>query len=329
MSITATATSLFSPAPMRGLSGMLHRWLPQDATPNTSTNYAASFASTPTRTTNSRKRKRDAPGQSNQTPDEPEPAPAKPRLYQMRNRTAKSYAEIDSEDELINESDDESDDDYGVAPRKKPKKTKPLPKSQIFPIMRLPRELRDMIYTHALTDPIGAVFITEHTHRYRRCAVRVPEGPQHHLADYGHWTEQKPSQAMAPWPISSTFYSGAAITPPPHTASLTPALLAVCRRIRDEATPLLYAQPMLFDDAAALHAFLAPLPPSSRAALRDITVLGVRGGWGRSMRAAFDVAALTLLAEGATSLNVLRYHDEAYREEWNKLGQEADVRKKM
>ncbi|KAL0262774.1 hypothetical protein SLS55_001747 [Diplodia seriata] len=204
-----------------------------------------------------------------------------------------------------------------LTPPQKPKKTKPLPKSQIFPIMRLPRELRDMIYTHALTDPIGAVFITEHTHRYRRCAVRVAEGPQHHLADYGHWTEQKPSQAMAPWPISSSFYSGAAITPPPHTASLTPALLAVCRRIRDEATPLLYAQPMLFDDAAALHAFLAPLPPSSRAALRDITVLGVRGGWGRSMRAAFDVAALTLLAEGATSLNVLRYHDEAYREEWN------------
>ncbi|KAL1641360.1 hypothetical protein SLS58_006059 [Diplodia intermedia] len=314
MSFTATAT-------MRGLSGMLHRWLPQDATPNTSTDYAASFASTPTRTTNSRKRKRDAPGQPNQTPDEPEPAPAKSRLYQMRNRTAKSYAEIDSEDELINESDDESDDEYGVAPRQKPKKTKPLPKSQIFPIMRLPRELRDMIYTHALTDPIGAVYIKEHTHRYRRCAVRVPEGPQHYLLNYGHWTEQQPSQAMAPWPISTTYYHSASTPPPPppppHTASLTPALLAVCRRIRDEATPLLYAQPMLFEDTAALHAFLAPLPPPSRAALRDVTVLGVRGGWGRSMRAAFDVAALTLLAEGATALNVLRYHDESYREGWN------------
>lgn len=36
----------------------------------------------------------------------------------MRNRAAKSYAEIDSDDELINESDSGSDSEYDIAPRK-------------------------------------------------------------------------------------------------------------------------------------------------------------------------------------------------------------------
>ncbi|OJD36450.1 formylmethionine deformylase-like protein [Diplodia corticola] len=313
-----TSTSLFDTTPMRGLSGMLYKWLPKDDTSNAPAVPAASVASTPRTTLG--KRKRDAPTQPRQTPVQPNPAPAEPRSYGMRNRPAKSYAEIDSDDELIDESDpgSDSDSDYDTAPRKKPQKpkTKPLPKHLIFPFMRLPRELRDMIYAHALTDPIGALYIEERFHRYRRKAARVDAGPQSYLANYSHWTEQNPAQAMARWPIAEGYYAPNAKRPKPHRATLSPSLLAVSRRINAEATSVLYSQPLVFADAGALHAFLAPLPVApAREALRDVTVLGVRGSWERSMRAAFDVAALTLLAEGATNLNVLRYHDEGFRDE--------------
>ncbi|KAF4536061.1 Formylmethionine deformylase-like protein [Lasiodiplodia theobromae] len=316
MSFTTTATSLFSPAPLRGLAGMLHGWIPQDNSAMAPRHPQApsSISQTPI----SRKRKRDAPSAQQGTPSQPTKASSvESRQYGMRKRAAKSYAEIDSDDELINESDSGSDSEYDTAPRKKPKKakkTKPLPKHLIFPFLRLPRELRDIIYTYALTDPIGGVYVEERTHRYRRGPARIPAGPQNYLANYSHWTANSAEQAMPPWPQ----VEGYGLPDPdaqPHTANLTPALLAVCRQIRDEATPVLYAQPLLFEDAAALHAFLAPLSPATRGELREITILGCRGSWRRSMRAAFDVAALTLLAEGAVeNLKVLRFHDEMWRE---------------
>lgn len=117
MSFTTTATSLFSPAPLRGLAGMLHGWIPQDNSAMAPRHPQApsSISQTPI----SRKRKRDAPSAQQRTPSQPTKASSvESRQYGMRKRAAKSYTEIDSDDELINESDSGSDSEYDIAPRK-------------------------------------------------------------------------------------------------------------------------------------------------------------------------------------------------------------------
>ncbi|EKG16039.1 hypothetical protein MPH_06733 [Macrophomina phaseolina MS6] len=222
----------------------------------------------------------------------------------MRQRESVSYAEIGSDDELINDSDE--DGDYELTPRKKPKKAKPLPKQKIFPFLSLPRELRDMIYGYCLTDPIGAVYIEERTIRYRRAAVRVPKGPQVFINNYSCGAVD---YLLPQWPQIETYPMGRP-QPEPHAATLTPALLTVCKQILNEALPLLYTQPMFFEDTCALHGFLSGLRRETRGLLLDITVLSDYSY--RSLKSNFDIASLTLLAEGGSNLKALRFHDPCY-----------------
>lgn len=286
MSFTTTITSLFNPAPasMMRLSSGIASGTASDAPFNAAT------------TTTSRKRKRQAPSIQ--------------RDYPKRQREAISYTEIDSDDELINSSSDDEDyGEFGIVLWKKPKKTRPLPKHKRFPILSLPRELRDMIYHYCLTDPIGAVYIEERTIRYRRAAVRVCKGPQDFLNNYGYELSHFENE-IPKWPTIET-YPCDRPQPEPHSATITPALLSVCKQISAEATPFLYSQSLVFQDTCALHGFLSGLTRETRGLLQRITVLGDYHY--RSLKQNFDVASLTLLAEGGTNLKSLMFHDPCYR----------------
>ncbi|EOD48092.1 hypothetical protein UCRNP2_5158 [Neofusicoccum parvum UCRNP2] len=287
MSFTTT-TTLFNPAPypLVRVASTLRGHDPMDTTPD---------VSAPPQTTTSRKRKR----QQN-TPFAPT------RTQPKRQRPWVSYAEIDSDDELINDSDAEAaedvESDYDFAPRRKPRNTRPLPKHKIFPFLSLPRELRDMIYQECLIDPIGALYLEERTIRYRRHAVRVAQGPQDYISNYS-----RSNAAMPAWPHPDDHPHDSASPLTLHHASLAPGLLGACQQIRAEAAPLLYGQRFVFEDSCALHGLLAGLAPGTRGLLRDVTVLDTHR-W-RSMKKFADGASLALLADGAANLASLTYPD--------------------
>jgi len=66
---------------------------------------------------------------------------------------------------------------------------------------------------------------------------------------------------------------------------------------------VLYAAPIIVEDTTALHAWLLGLRKETRGLVEDVTV----AGWGQSkIYKAMNFPALTLLAEGATRLRVLR-----------------------
>lgn len=117
MSFTTTATSMLSPAHFRGLGAIIQGWIPQDN--SAMVPHRPQAQSSTSQQPISRKRKRGASSATQGMPSQPpKVSSVEPRQYGMRNRAAKSYAEIDSDDELINESDSGSDSEYDIAPQK-------------------------------------------------------------------------------------------------------------------------------------------------------------------------------------------------------------------
>src|SRR5438552_169639 len=65
-----------------------------------------------------------------------------------------------------------------VCPNKMQKRSskrtsRPRPKRRIFRFLELPAEIRNMIYSHCLTDPRG-VYLLPATKNYRRTVERAP-----------------------------------------------------------------------------------------------------------------------------------------------------------
>lgn len=208
----------------------------------------------------------------------------------LRKRARVSYLES-------TESDIESDADSGYnsdssvewgsrakqSKTKRPRKEKPV---KPFPFLSLPSELRNKIYSLALEDPDGMV-LGEGWRAHRR----VPKRCQWHLDDhldrsYGltNLTGREPDQE--------------------GLRSLVPSLLAVNKQIYAEAAAMLYSQPMHFTCTTALHSFLAPLSYQTASLIHSITLHGYET-WGRGVRKAMNVSALTLLSK-CTNLNSLR-----------------------
>ncbi|CAD0044264.1 unnamed protein product [Aureobasidium pullulans] len=86
--------------------------------------------------------------------------------------------------------------------------------------------------------------------------------------------------------------------------TLSPSLLAVNKQIYAEAVRILYSQPLHFANTAALHHFLAPLSSQTLSLVRDI-IVHTYSTWGRGVRKAMNVSALTLL-RGCSNLQLLR-----------------------
>ncbi|THX70440.1 hypothetical protein D6D05_08615 [Aureobasidium pullulans] len=220
-----------------------------------------------------------------------------PTSRNLRKRARVSYVEP-TETEFESDADSGYNSDSSVEwgttrqfKAKRPRKEKPV---KPFPFLSLPTELRNKIYLLALEDPDGMV-LNEGWRSHRRVPKRdtlLQYDDKSHYAGLGNLER--------PGPMS------------PHTAfrgkedlrTLSPSLLAVNKQIYAEAVRILYSQPLHFANTAALHHFLAPLSSQTLSLVRDI-IVHTYSTWGRGVRKAMNVSALTLL-RGCSNLRLLR-----------------------
>ena len=148
--------------------------------------------------------------------------------------------------------------------------------------------MRHEIYRHALTD-VEELFLIARTRHYRRTA-----------------------QIAAPIEARETRRRNRYWSPPPETATnqdstrvpaLVPNILALSRRVHDEAQPILYGRNVFaLDDTSALHAFIANIGPKNCATLKEILI----NGWGFSRaHKAINHPAFTILGQ---AVNLKRLH---------------------
>src|SRR6266480_5555154 len=141
------------------------------------------------------------------------------------------------------------------------KSTKPLPKRQIFPFMKLPAELRNRIYEECLTDD-EPIYITNRERLYRRVARRDLQ-----------W---KRSRVFYAWydvgNINQSTNNTDREEQQQKAKPLVPAILAVSKTIYTEAVPILYSQPIVVRANRVLLDFVAALTPRCAVLLRDITI---------------------------------------------------------
>jgi hypothetical protein len=213
----------------------------------------------------------------------------------LRKRARVSYAEP-TESDIESEADSGYNSDASVewgskAKQPKAKRARKERPEKPFPFLSLPSELRNKIYSLALEDPDGMV-MGEGWRAHRR----VPKRCQYHRY-YNHnrydgvenLADRTTNDGYLPW-------SG--------PCSLVPSLLAVSKQIFTEAAAILYSQPLHFTCTTALHSFLAPLSSQTASLVHSITLHGYET-WGRGVRKAMNVSALTLLSK-CPNLNLLR-----------------------
>nr|POF17965.1 hypothetical protein CFP56_13376 [Quercus suber] len=223
-----------------------------------------------------------------------------------RKRAQVSYAEDNAElDRLIfgerfssdeEVEDEDSDDGCGlpivdddaefgkkaskraIATRKQAKRVKRGRASRVklvekpFPFLRLPLELRYMIYGYALTD--HEVALCAKTKSLRRTVTRW----DNRLAQRAYDTN------------GEMIAEDVAHTP----NNFVPALLATNKQIHDEAVVFLYGQRLAFEDLYALHSFLAEIGLRNCKVLADVTVKA--WGHGRGVHRAMNFCAFAMLA---------------------------------
>jgi hypothetical protein len=102
----------------------------------------------------------------------------------------------------------------------------------VFPLLALPYEIRAQIYSEVLCDPDGVNIKTRND------------------------VERKKANSSSA----------------PADAGAATALLLTCRAVHDEVAPILYGQPMLFDNLGALTSFLKQVGPHGVALLKDVTL---------------------------------------------------------
>ncbi|RMZ71224.1 short-chain dehydrogenase reductase sdr [Pyrenophora seminiperda CCB06] len=154
--------------------------------------------------------------------------------YSKRKRTQVTYHM-----EEMDVSDAESEFETLKVKKRKAKTIAPplrkaLRKREIFPFMQLPAELRNMIYTYALTDGLG-IYLIGITKDNRRNTQRVSAKPY----------------MMTP---------------------LVPSLLAVNKQIYREGIDILYDNEFFFANGFALYAFMINLGPTGAKHIKKITL---------------------------------------------------------
>lgn len=123
----------------------------------------------------------------------------------------------------------------------------PLP-STTFPFLKLPAEIRNMIYSYLLICP--TVLGTHH----------IAAGPQvgrYWFGDRWNWTLRN--------------------APPVKATSIDTAILSVNREISTEARAILYSQPIHCRDLQATYEFARKIGPDNRSLLRDIGIYTLGG----------------------------------------------------
>lgn len=179
----------------------------------------------------------------------------------------------------------------------------------------LPPELRNKIYELALIDPNGIHIRTVKgwfRPRVRHCA------PQMCLPVPGHARLANQQWLRPDGNVSAPTASG---VPVDYKPALVPALLATSKAISAEVASMFWGQPFYFADSTALHTFLISLRPSSKALLRDITLLS----WGASRSHKFMNCPAFGQLRGALNLERFSILDYVYNHSYRtSRGPEGD-----
>ncbi|KAL8647402.1 MAG: hypothetical protein Q9226_006444 [Calogaya cf. arnoldii] len=185
------------------------------------------------------------------------------RVLPKRKRKETSYFPSDSESDLEDHEAVEYNSESEVAPSaKKAKATpaiqtpKPLPKKKIFPFLSLPAELKNKIYSYALTSDDAIHLISKRRNQFRHTVALGDTdsfGKDSRRGSYGYMRSN----------------TNPVIRKPP----LVPQLLALNQQIHDETQPILYgANIFAVEDMKALHTFLAEIGPKNCAVLQQISI---------------------------------------------------------
>ncbi|KAJ8113395.1 hypothetical protein OPT61_g4466 [Boeremia exigua] len=201
--------------------------------------------------------------------------------YSKRKRTQVNYR---MEEMDVDETENEWEEEEAVKPKvrrfsrgrpaaltflQKQRRTaasRPLPKHKVFPFLELPAEIRNMIYSYALTDALGMKFVAVQRHR-RRCVERV--------------SSKTFSQVLG----HRSYYHSNTINDDAdeQAAVLVPSLLAVNKQTYQEGRDFLYGNELIFADTIALYAFMINLGPAGACHLKKIRLTG--WGHGRTSKA--------------------------------------------
>ena len=149
--------------------------------------------------------------------------------------------------------------------------SRPLPKRKIFPFLKLPAEIRNIIYEYTLTDPSGINLVGVFKHK-RRNVERISAKLQASLAEGSSWSDAHR--------MNNSIRNNQEEEPAP----LVTSLLAVNKQIHQEGVDILYGKnEFIFTDSFALYNFMINLGPSRSKSLRTLRILG----WlhGRAMKA--------------------------------------------
>ncbi|KAH7384341.1 hypothetical protein DE146DRAFT_223234 [Phaeosphaeria sp. MPI-PUGE-AT-0046c] len=172
--------------------------------------------------------------------------------YSKRKRTQVTY--------FMDEMDvSDSESDFEAAPAKKRKAVapKPLPKTRIFPFLDLPGEIKNMIYSYALTDPYGINLVGTFKHR-RRTVERVSAELHDNISHGNNW--------------STARLNGGLREQYEAPATLAPALLLVNKQIYQEARDILYNNEFIFGDSFTLYNFMLNLSPTGAKQLKHLRI---------------------------------------------------------
>jgi hypothetical protein len=164
--------------------------------------------------------------------------------------------------------------------------SRPLPKRQIFPFLRLPAEIRNIIYEECLSDPRGVSLCTATKH-YRRTVER-------YISPKDWDREYSPKSDNG---------DGVAVQNEPTLRPLVPSLLAVNKQIYQEARNILYENEFKLADPLALHSFIVDIGSQAAKLLTHVTLCSRI--YGRSMQKGYNHSAFSMLAS-ATNIKKLR-----------------------
>ncbi|KAF2111513.1 hypothetical protein BDV96DRAFT_184259 [Lophiotrema nucula] len=216
-----------------------------------------------------------------------------PRRQSKRKHVQINYYEGGSDIEDLDDADDgidvfEESLQAQTKKRKTARPSRPLPKRKIFPFMKLPAEIRNMIYGYSLHDPRGIYLLSE-TVKYRRTVGRAPWHFMERIMEE-HRTgnefderddeerEQQRAQERSWWMKPSL---------------LAPGLIAVNKQINEECRDILYGNDFHFGDTLALHSFMVNIGPRAASLVESITLRGWSGG--RGMHKAYNHAAFAAM----------------------------------
>ncbi|KAF2790662.1 hypothetical protein K505DRAFT_250696 [Melanomma pulvis-pyrius CBS 109.77] len=229
-----------------------------------------------------------------QTPQEP----ATSARYSKRKRVQINYYEGASDtDDAVDSRFEDSENESQDLKQKPAHSSKPLPKRKIFPFLKLPAEIRNVIYGYCLADPRG-VYLFSTTKDRRRTVRRASTYYMEHIYHrqlYGlrqHDDRQQPEHWWR-FILDNTTEDSELKDFLMRWVSLAPSLLATNKQISAEGRDILYGNEFKMDDTMALHSFMVDIGPRMASLLTRVTLRA----WdmGRGVHKAYNHACFCML----------------------------------